>query len=167
MPNNRIDLSAHTWIEDMPVTQGPVAIECKHGYDHCPICDAPKRYLITKIRGVMIDWPEAAIELTVVESGDMNYGIAIYALADGWSCRIPLTDVAPVYAYVEGEPWAAEAEAENIGTQISCGSRVIKPMNSDWERFSLMHRRAVAVCDTAEQFRALHGELKEARDGND
>lgn len=45
-----INFSGKTF--DAPV-QGSTAVECEHGYDHCPSCDAPcVRYSLTALKGV-------------------------------------------------------------------------------------------------------------------
>ena len=167
MPNNRTDLSAHTWIEDMPVTYGTVAVECEHGYDHCPTCDAPKKYLVSRSKSVVIDWALTEMELGDLGTNGMVWFSAV--LDDDWVnadlYRIPLTDVAPVYAYVEGEPACyVDPYADDGEGQIVCIDGVLTTWFKEAQEHCLSARRAAMVCDTVEQFRVLHGELKGARD---
>ncbi len=130
---NRIDLSAHTHIEDMDGV----------------------RYLVTTNHGVSVEWPYSKTEFWSDEySGDWIRGNDTPDDWLNWDCWcIPLTDVAPVYAYIEGEPWCCP-----FGISILCSFG-----DHRYGRIDKLHRRAAAVCDVAEQFRLLHGELREAR----
>ena len=75
---------------------------------------------------------------------------------------IPLTDVAPVYEYQPGEPWIRAMYQYSTHYLIyDCGIMPVAGGLTEWEYY--MHRRAAAVCDGAEQFRALHAALKEVR----
>lgn len=64
--------------------------------------------------------------------------------------RILITDTRAVYAYVEGEPWAAEYRGHFL-----CGADI---RSADPDAFRLA-RRAANVVDTAEQFRILAREV--------
>ncbi len=119
--SNRIDLSAHTWIEG--------------------------RKLYTRSDEVARPWPRRE-----------EVGTVVTWLEDKRCWCIPLTDVAPVYEYHEGEPWA-RADIQ----MIICGPTDAMPLPRTWAGEVVLHRRAAAVCDGAEQFRALHAALKEAR----
>lgn len=128
---NRIDLSAHTRIEDM------------NGV----------RKLVTTSHEIACPWPRRE-----------EIGTVVTWLEDKRCWCIPLTAVAPVYEFVNGEPWArAVFQYGQVGRVYDCGIQVVPGGPMEWEYY--MHRRAAVVCDTTEQFRALHGELKEARDG--
>ncbi len=131
---DRIDLSAETWIEDM------------YGW----------RYLVTENLTISIDWPERYVEGACTNPSDSDW--FEMGLDEDWGAsviwRIPLTDAAPAYEYRQGEPWTCP-----FMTAIYCGFG-----DPGYGRTDLLHRRAAAVCDGAEQFRVLHAALKEARD---
>ncbi len=81
-----------------------------------------------------------------------------YCTAQFW--RIPLTDVAPVYEYREGERWSAIGEFDGREC-IYLDSGYLEAIEPD---DAVLRDRAAAVCDGTEQFRALHAALKEAGD---
>ncbi len=114
--SNRIDLSAHTWIEN--------------------------RRLYSRSEEVVAGWKNLP-------------GFVKWKETVSWS--IFLTAVAPVYEYREGEPFVAPARGTNA---LFCSIE-----STSYGSYDKMHRRAAIVCDTAEQFRALHAALKEARGG--
>ncbi len=149
--SNRVDLSAHTHIEDMDGV----------------------RYLVTTRKGISVEWIEMYEGWTQYwnETFSEYMGCqSIESLFDADKWRILLTDVAPVYAYAEGEPWA---QAENH--IIICGlpfwdwsdragecTTTLEKVEA--EELGLLHRRAAQVVATGETFRLFHGELREARD---
>ncbi len=147
--SNRIDLSADTHIETMD----------------------GRWYLITENLTISIDWPERHVEGACCNPSDGDW--FEMGLDEDWGAsviwRILLTDVAPVYECVDGEPWAIDE-----GHIILCGlvfwdwddmrgEKICRGPLPEYYTDRLMHRRAAAVCDGAEQFRALHAALKEAR----
>ncbi len=141
---NRIDLSAHCHIEDMD----------------------GRRYLVTTDDEAAWQWRKLE-GLEVWAFDEKVAGIKRWAnvikfrhpFSEGGEWRILLTDVAPVYEFPEnGEPWVGLNTYLGV-THLICG--VDSPGG---KRYMAMHRRAAAVCDGAEQFRALHAALKEARD---
>ncbi len=139
--SDRIDMSADTRIEDMD----------------------GRRCLVTTNGAVAYDWSYSGESLYLLRGWEDGIVLDDDDI-EMW--RILLTDVAPVYEYREGGPcvyvwwvylmdckvWTVELSTDpDISQELEAGSFV-------------MHRRAAAVCDGAEQFRALHRELKEARD---
>ena len=132
--SNRIDLSAHTHIEDMDGV----------------------RYLVTTSRGVAVEWMGLSDYRLGHHGRWARLGASVASLVATsireW--RIPLTAVAPVYAYSKGEMWAA-----SFGDFIRCGSAVSMALGYD----HVLHRRSAAVCDSGKTFRLFHEELKEAR----
>ncbi len=135
--SNHTDLSAHTRIEEMD----------------------GRLYLVTKLRVVAVAWEGRDVEVAV----RMNKFVPLQGTLhskNGVETRILLTAVAPVYEYREGEPWVSVNEGSVSSVILWAGS---------WPRIAgwpvSFHRRAAIVCDTAEQFRTLYEELKEARDG--
>ncbi len=136
---DRIDLSRDTWIETMDGV----------------------RYLVTENLTISIEWPERYVEGACTNPSDSDW--FEMGLDEDWGAsviwRIPLTDASPVYEHREGE------EGLRIWASMDCVALMdasTSPMSV--ERLAVyLHRRAAIVADTAEQFRALHGELKEAR----
>ena len=135
--SNIIDLSANTRIEDMD------GVRC----------------LVTDDDQVAIQWPRYALQYRWDVSRDPWFGSLIFK-AGVSEYRIPLTDVAPVYEWVSEEMWVYVDSDDCIRLGDSSDSLPTEAL-SDVVWF---HRRAAIVCDTAEQFRALYEELKEARD---
>lgn len=136
---DRVDLSAHTRIEMVDGVW----------------------YLITENLTVAIDWPEKH-----TEGGPSNPDSAEWfemGLDEDWGAsviwRIPLTAVAPAYEYRVGEPWAA-----SHNEMITCGPPDAMTIPYTFDGEIALHRRATMVCDTAEQFRALHAALMEVSD---
>ena len=132
---NRVDLSADTRIEDM----GGV------------------RCLVTDDDRVAIQWPRYALQYRWDVIRDAWFGSPIFKMGAP-EYRIPLTAVAPVYEYVEGEPWVGIPITPDVECSIGVG------VTLPWDNALRIHRRAAIVCDGAEQFRLFHEELKEARD---
>ncbi len=151
--SNRIDLSADTHIETVDGV----------------------RYLVTSNHVVTSSWLAICnddVEITV--SGAWFHGVDV-RVTDGFlwywngsheemriadAARIPLTVVAPVYEYREGERWSAIGEFDGREC-IYLDSGCLEAIEPD---DAVLRDRAAAICDGAEQFRALHRELKEARD---
>ena len=129
---NRIDLSAHTHIEDMDGV----------------------RYVVTTLKGVHAEWSQEETGVWIHTAWRKLLGLKGTIYEDYPIRRILLTDVAPVYGYVEGEPWFGV-----WGGHWSIGMG--RPGNNLKRVF---HRRVAIVCDRPDQFQALFEELKEARD---
>ena len=130
----RIDLSAHTHIEDMDGV----------------------RYLVATRPPIVAEWEGFAAEYRNAASVNwlLSHGEDVHE-SPGREWRIPLTAVAPVYAYIEGEQWAGFVRG-----MLICGSSVAYTGNAE----ALFHRRVTNVCDSTKQFRQFFHALKEARD---
>ncbi len=144
--SNRIDLSADTHIEDMDGRRYLVSVRPSDAVEWLQIPWSEGEY-----QGPQGRW----IEDGVPEEWDTLDGDTIMSFAE---YRILLTDVAPVYAYVEGEMAVYLALRNAPMELVPASAAFVGDMIG-----IIMHRRAAAVCDGAEQFRLFHGELQEAR----
>ncbi len=114
--SDRIDLSAHTWIEGGRIHTTSEEVSCA--------------------------WDLNDIEI--------DPGVD--------ECSASLTDVAPVYEYRKNEAWLFIDCFGFVSLGDSESAHLPDTPDAIW-----LQRRAAAVCDGAEQFRALHAALKEAR----
>ncbi len=123
--SSRTDLNAHTWIEG-----GKIHTTCSE---------------------VAASW----VNREGVDTKCHDFKWRDGSKQDRWGVideyNISLTDVAPVYEYQRGEPWAAYY---SVWADIHCG--IVEELP---EGTIIMARRAAIVCDTAEQFKALFNEL--------
>ena len=130
----RVDLSADTRIETMDGV----------------------RYLVTEELTISIDWPERYVEGACTNPSDGDW--FEMGLDEDWGAsviwRIPLTDVAPVYEYREGESSISFGQHHHL---VFCLCLTKTPKRPDT---CFLHRRAALVCDTAEQFRAFYDAIK-------
>ena len=134
----RVELSRDTHIEDMDGV----------------------RYLVTTSGANAYPWRGHGCQARILLDGDWETTCqSRWWMYREW--RIPLTDVAPVYAYVEGEPCLCVVWSDYYQAYIVTCPATPDDEDSDDSTIICFARRAAIVCDTAEQFRALHAALKD------
>ena len=139
--SNRTDLSAHTRME--------------LSIDGVP-------YLVTTIKSIASQWPRDRMWIGTAFNGWSTLPRR-HVLRDGANYRVSLFVVAPVYEYREGEACLCVVWSDYYQAYIVTCPATPDDEDSDDSTIICFARRAAIVCDTADQFGALHAALKEAR----